>query len=83
MVKKPPTEQETGVQSLGQEYPLKKRMPTHSTILAWKFHGQRSLVGYSTWGDKESNTTERLTQTNYRHSTVFGNIVSVQKMLKE
>ena len=27
-----------------------------------KSHGQRSLVGYSPWGHKESDTTERLTQ---------------------
>ena len=26
-------------------------------ILAGKFHGQRSLVGYSAWGRKESDTT--------------------------
>ena len=25
------------------------------------FHGQRSLVGYSPWGCKESDTTEQLT----------------------
>ena len=25
-------------------------MATHSSILAWKIHGQRSLVGYSSWG---------------------------------
>ena len=25
-----------------------------------KFHRQRSLVGYSPWGHKESDTTERL-----------------------
>ena len=25
-----------------------------------KFHGQRSLVGYSPWGHKELDTTERL-----------------------
>ena len=28
-----------------------------------EFHGQRSLVGYSLWGHKESNTTEKLTHT--------------------
>ena len=28
--------QETGVQSLGWEDPLKKEMATHSRILAWK-----------------------------------------------
>ena len=31
---------------------------THFSILAWKFHGQRSLVGYSPWGHKESDTAE-------------------------
>ena len=31
-------------------------MATHSSILAWEIHGQRSLAGYNTWGPKESNT---------------------------
>ena len=35
------------VQSLGQEDPLEEAMATHSSILAWKTHGQRSLAGYS------------------------------------
>ena len=50
--------QETGVQSLGQEDPVEKEMATHSSVLAWEIHGQRSLVGYSPWGHKESDTTE-------------------------
>ena len=29
-------------------------------LLPGKSHGQRSLVGYSTWGCEESDTTERL-----------------------
>ena len=33
--------------------------------LPGKSHGQRSLVGCSPWGRKESGTTERLTLTNY------------------
>ena len=36
MVKYLLTMQETWVQSLGQEDPLKKEMATHSSILAWK-----------------------------------------------
>ena len=52
--------QETRVQSLGQEDPLEEEMVTHSSILAWEMHGQKSLVGYSPWGRKESNTSERL-----------------------
>ena len=44
--------QETRVLSLDREDPLEKEMATHSSILAWMFHGQRSLVGYSPWGGK-------------------------------
>ena len=47
MVKNLPAMQETQVQSLGQEDPLEEGMATHSSILAGKSHGQRSLVGYS------------------------------------
>ena len=49
---------ETQVQYLGQEDLLEKEMATHSSILAWKFHGWRSLAGYSPWGRKELDTTE-------------------------
>ena len=44
--------QETWVPSLGQEDPLEEGMTIHSSIL-----GQRSLVGYSPWGCKESDMT--------------------------
>ena len=36
IVKNLPVMQETPVQSLGQEEPLKKRMAAHSSILAWR-----------------------------------------------
>ena len=39
MVQYPPAMQETWVQSLGWEDPLKKRMAIRSNILAWKFPG--------------------------------------------
>ena len=32
-------------------------------FLPGEFHGQRSLAGYSLWGLKESDTTEKLTHT--------------------
>ena len=38
---------------LGQEDPLEKEMVTHSSILAWKIHGEGSLGGSSSWGPKE------------------------------
>ena len=37
----------------------RKWQPT-PVLLPGKFHGQRTLVGYSPWGHKESDTTERL-----------------------
>ena len=51
--------QETWVQSVGQEDPLEKETVTHSSILPGESHGWRSLEGYSPWGRKESDTTER------------------------
>ena len=51
---------ETWVRSLGWEDPLEKEMAIHSSAIAWKIHGQRSLIGYSPWGRKESDTTERI-----------------------
>ena len=59
MVKNPPANEETWVQSLGGENSLEEEMATHSGNLAWgKSHGQRSLAGYSPWSPKEWDTTE-------------------------
>ena len=44
----------------GSEDPLEKAMATHSSTLARKSRGQRSLAGYSPGSCKESDTTERL-----------------------
>ena len=60
MVKRLPTMRETQVQSLGREDLLEKEMATTPVLLPGKSHGQRSLVGYSSWGRKELDTTERL-----------------------
>ena len=42
--------QETLVRSLGWEDSLEKEKVTHSSILVGKFHGQRSLTGYTICG---------------------------------
>ena len=60
MVKRLPRMQETQVKSPGWEDILEKEMATHSSIMPGKSHGWRSLVGYSPWGGKESDTTEQL-----------------------
>ena len=50
---------ETQVRVLGQEDALEKEMATPA-LLPGKSHERRSLIGYSPWGRKESDTTERL-----------------------
>ena len=37
---------------------LEKEMATHSSVLAWRIPGTRSLVGCHLWGCTESDTTE-------------------------
>ena len=56
------------VQSLGREDPLEKVMATHSSSLAGKFHGQRSLAGYSARGCKELDTTEHVPAHTHTHT---------------
>ena len=56
MVKNLPAMWETWVPSLGWEDPLEEGMATHYSILAWRI----PLEGYSPWGCKEWDTTERL-----------------------
>ena len=42
-------------------WPLRREWQPIPVLLAGKFHGQRCLEGYSPWGHKESDRTERLT----------------------
>ena len=50
--------QEMQVRSLSREDPLEKEMSTHSSILAWEAHGQRSLMGFNGKGCEESDRAE-------------------------
>ena len=50
--------QETWTQSLDQEDLLEEEMATPPVFLPGEFHGQRSLVGHSSWGHKELDKTE-------------------------
>ena len=47
--------------------PWRREWQPTPVLLPGESHGQRSLVGYSPWGHKESDMTERLTHT---HTTV-------------
>ena len=53
--------QETYVQSLVWEDPLEEEMQPTPVFLPGELHGQRSHVGYSSWGSKEWDMTEQLT----------------------
>ena len=53
--------QESWVRSLGQEDPWRRKWQPTPVLLPGKFHGQRSLVGYSPRGPWESDTTKQLT----------------------
>ena len=54
--------QDTWVRSLGQRDPLEKDMATHSSVLAWRIPWTEESGGHSSWGCKELDMTERLTQ---------------------
>ena len=45
------------------KYNWRKKWQPTPVFLPGESHGQRSLAGYSPWGRKESDTTERLTHT--------------------
>ena len=45
--------------------PWRREWQPTAVFLPGDFHGQRSLVGYSPWSRKESDTTERLTYLYY------------------
>ena len=63
--------QETHVQSLGREYLLVKEWLSTPVFLPEEFHGQRSLVSYSSWGCKESDMVEQLTLSHFHFQQFF------------
>ena len=72
-VKNPPTMHETQFWSLGHKDPWRRKWQPTRVFLPGKFHGQKSLEGYSSWGHKESDITERLT-ISHTFSLRLGNI---------
>ena len=60
--------------------PVEDEMASHSSILARKFHGQRSLEGYSPWGHKEPDITE-LTHTCCLQPTTLSHWGNFTKMV--
>ena len=67
MVKNLSAMQGTQVQSLCHADPLDKRMAPTLVFLCVELHGQRSLVGHSPCGHKETDTNEWLTLSQFTH----------------
>ena len=61
MVMNLPAMQKPRVGSLGEKDLLQQEWLPILVYFPGEFHGQRSLAGYSPWGRKESDMTERLT----------------------
>ena len=67
MVKNPPAMQETWVRKM----PWRKEWLPTPVSLPGESPGLRSLEGYSPWGLKESDTTERLTHTHTASNIIY------------
>ena len=65
MVKNPPALQETWVQSLGQEDPLKKGMAIYSSILAWRIPWTEEPGGLQSMGSQRVGH-DRVTERTYK-----------------
>ena len=48
------------IKLINTKIPWRRKWQPTPVLLPRKFHGQRNLVGYSPWGSKESEKTERL-----------------------
>ena len=84
--------QETWVQSLGREDPWRRKWQPTPVFLPGKFHGQRSLEGYSPWGHKKNQTwlnnnnnlTKQLNNNNFRTCPkMCANKVYYLRMMKQ
>ena len=54
-----------------RKIPWRRKWQLTPVFLPRKFHGQRRLTGYSPWGCKESDTTERLSLWLFAELNVF------------
>ena len=75
VVKNLPAVQETRFDPRARKIPWRRKWQPIPIFLPGKSHGQRSLVGYSPWSWKESNTAEWITLHHLRASVQLGRSV--------
>ena len=71
MVKNPPAVQETRFSPWVRKILWGREWLPTPVFLPGESHGQRSLMGYSPWDLKESDTTEQLTLLNQAYFILF------------
>ena len=64
-----PVMQETGLDPWVEKIPWKRAWQPTPILWPGEAHGQRSLAGYSPWGHKQSDATERLALALFFHSS--------------
>ena len=57
--------------------PWRRKWQSTPVFLPRKFHGQRSLVGYSAWGHKELDVTEHSHTHTHTHTQMLYTVVLV------
>ena len=83
VVKNPPAQQETQVQSGVGKIPRRKKWLPTPVSLPEEFHEQRSLVSYSPWGHKELDMTEKGSKRQRRKEKIYPFECRVPKHSKE
>ena len=65
-----------GFNSWVRKIPWRRKWQSTPALLPGKSHGWRNLIGYSPWGRKESDTTERLHFQHPGMSSALGSITT-------
>ena len=60
-----------------RKIPWRRKWQSTPVFLPRKFHGQRSLVGYSAWGHKELDVTEHSHTHTHTHTQMLYTVVLV------
>ena len=81
--KNPSAKQGTQTGSLGQKIPWMRKWQPTPALLPGKCHGERSLEGYSPWGHKESDVTERLNNNNKEMYCIISVILHILGLLSK
>ena len=79
LVKNLPSMWETGFDPCVRKIPWRRKWQPTPVLLHGRFHGRRSLVGYSPWGHKESYTIEQL---HFMYSTHY-HLLAIQSWARQ